>query len=130
MLKITIAVPAQLVAGAVSINGKEIDPMRKVVCTRGDTLEVPEKLGNWLLKHKAALPGDVDAAKAVTSDNGPLKGCPGADELIAAGINTPEELQALMVEHKDDWPAQVKGIGKGTAPKVLEWLQNTLKEND
>jgi len=51
-----------------------------------------------------------------------LAGWPGEDDLAAVGITTVEGLNALIAEHGDAWPKQVKGVGPATAAEIVERL--------
>lgn len=129
-MQVTIIQATQLVAGVATLNGKEHsgDPL---VCGLGDVIEVPTRTGEWLIQNKAAKAGEVEGGSIVVADETELAGCPNADDIIEAGITTVDALHALMTEHGDDWFQQVKGIGKGTAPKVVQWLTEKLSpEND
>ncbi len=77
------------------------------------------------------LPGKNTAAAGkgtttTTTTTGPtdeLLDWPGDEALKKAGITTIADLRQLIQEHGDEWPAQVKGVGKKTAADIVERLE-------
>lgn len=102
--------------------------IESTVCNRGDVIEVPQKLADYLIRSGGAAPASPQDAAEYASGLIPqhltseLAGMPGDKELVAAGIKTRAELVALIKDKGDAWFRSIDGIGKATAAQIVEAL--------
>ena len=88
----------------------------------GDVVEVhPLVAKRWVEGGYAKFGGVLsDEPEVATHELGEF---PGADKFAAAGITTLAGVNALIAQHGDAWPKQVKGMTKPMAAKVSEALE-------
>lgn len=88
---------------------------------RAASFEIEKSIAERWVKHGSAVYGDADIEPETTSHE--LGEFPGADKFAAVGITTLAGVTALIAQHGDAWPKQVKGITKPMAAKVSEVLE-------
>ena len=88
---------------------------------RGTSFDIEKSIAERWVKHGSAVYGDADIEpEAETHELGEF---PGADKFAAVGITTLAGVNALIAQHGDAWPKQVKGMTKPMAAKVSEALE-------
>ena len=89
----------------------------------GDVVEVHPLVAKRWVEGGYAKFGGVLSEQEPEAATHELGEFPGADKFAAVGITTLAGVTALIAQHGDAWPKQVKGITKPMAAKVSEVLE-------